>query len=152
MLTSLLLMYGSVLLGAFLPTLVLILAGKSWGQLPFFYLRIVSYLQSFFPAAYPRDNQHWPAIIERVRFSSLFNQMHMFQDEGVCLKRSAETSSASFSFLEGRSNPFEMGLDFTENALESIIQVRFLAVSRDESPIPVLETFVKPLLHFVLSI
>uniref|UniRef100_A0A915BGR7 Phospholipid/glycerol acyltransferase domain-containing protein n=1 Tax=Parascaris univalens TaxID=6257 RepID=A0A915BGR7_PARUN len=72
MLASLLGVYVGFLLGVLLATICLILCGLSWGPLPHLYIRLITFLQNFYPHSYPTISEApWPAIIRRCDASSL---------------------------------------------------------------------------------
>ncbi|VDK53469.1 unnamed protein product [Gongylonema pulchrum] len=71
MLIALLSIYVGWLLGLVLATVCLIFCGHGWGPLPHIYLRLVKFLQSFYPNSYPQAESLWPAIIRRCEMSSL---------------------------------------------------------------------------------
>ncbi|GMR34044.1 hypothetical protein PMAYCL1PPCAC_04239 [Pristionchus mayeri] len=89
MLGDLLLAYGRTLLAGYAATVLLILAGGSWGPLPWAYLRVVAWLQSLFPPSYPRSSEvhraRWPQLIHKPSWS--------------CLVRSHPEKAALFEFL-----------------------------------------------------
>lgn len=72
MLNALLSIYIGWLLGLVLTTVFLIVCGYGWGPLPHLYVRLVKFVQSFYPHSYPRaDDTLWPAIIKRCDMSLL---------------------------------------------------------------------------------
>ncbi|GMT02981.1 hypothetical protein PENTCL1PPCAC_25155, partial [Pristionchus entomophagus] len=75
MLAGLLLAYGRTLFWGYAATVLLILAGGSWGWLPWAYLKAVGLLQSFFPSVYPRskevDQARWPQLIHKPSWTRL---------------------------------------------------------------------------------
>lgn len=73
MLSVFLSVYIGWLLGIILATVLLIACGYGWGPLPHLYIRLVKFLQSFYPDNYPpaNDNALWPAIIKRCDTSVL---------------------------------------------------------------------------------
>lgn len=73
MLFALLSIYIGWLLGLVVTTVCLIVCGYGWGPLPHIYLRLVKFLQSFYPQSYPQAETMWPAIIKRCDMSSLKN-------------------------------------------------------------------------------
>lgn len=68
---SLLSVYIGTIFGIVGATVLLILFGFGWGPLPHLYVRLVAFLQSFYPHAYPRAEATWPAIIRRCNVSAL---------------------------------------------------------------------------------
>uniref|UniRef100_A0A0N5AKW1 ABC transmembrane type-1 domain-containing protein n=1 Tax=Syphacia muris TaxID=451379 RepID=A0A0N5AKW1_9BILA len=63
--------YVGTIVGIVVATICLIFAGYGWGPLPHLYLQLVTFLQSFYPHAYPRAEARWPSIIRHSGRSAL---------------------------------------------------------------------------------
>lgn len=71
MLNALLSIYIGWLLSLVLTTVFLKICGYGWGPLPDLYIRLVKFVQSFYPQNYPQADTLWPAIIKRCEMSLL---------------------------------------------------------------------------------
>ncbi|VDK80626.1 unnamed protein product [Litomosoides sigmodontis] len=122
MLSVFLSVYVGWLLGIILTTVLLIVGGYGWGPLPHLYIRLVKFLQSFYPDNYPRanDNALWPAIIKRCDMSML--------------RRHPDGSLLSFHFSEiPMLNVFDVCSDAFKAGFEAIVQDQ-LSIAFDPAP------------------
>ncbi|MCP9256962.1 Glycerol-3-phosphate acyltransferase 3 [Dirofilaria immitis] len=100
--------YIGWLLGLVLTTAFLIICGYGWGPLPHFYIRLVKFMQSFYPHNYP-STETWPAIIKRCHVSSL--------------RKHHNDSLSSFLFSEvPMLSTFDICSDAFKAGFEAIIQ------------------------------
>ncbi|KAK6735206.1 hypothetical protein RB195_018407 [Necator americanus] len=128
MILELLAIYASILLGCIISTSCLIVLGKSWGKLPYYYLRIVRWIQDFYPKVYPRSAAPWPAIIKK--------------SPKNCLLRNKGSSNVQFSFLLHSKDLLELSVDAMHSGLEAIVQDT-LSHAFDRAP-----SYVETLLRF----
>uniref|UniRef100_A0A0R3S6R8 PlsC domain-containing protein n=1 Tax=Elaeophora elaphi TaxID=1147741 RepID=A0A0R3S6R8_9BILA len=120
MLNVLFSVYIGWLLGLVLTTVLLILCGYGWGPLPHLYIRLVKFVQSFYPHCYPRADAFWPAIIERCDMS--------------LLRKHRDDSLSSFHFSETQTvNAFDVFSDAFKAGFEAIVQDQ-LSVAFDSAP------------------
>uniref|UniRef100_A0A8R1XTG6 PlsC domain-containing protein n=1 Tax=Onchocerca volvulus TaxID=6282 RepID=A0A8R1XTG6_ONCVO len=101
--------YIGWLLGLVLTTVFLIIFGYGWGPLPHLYIRLVKFVQNFYPHKYPRADTFWPAIIKRCNVSSL--------------RKHHDNSPSSFLFSEiPMLSAFDICSDAFKAGFEAILQ------------------------------
>ncbi|EFO25474.1 acyltransferase [Loa loa] len=121
MLNALLSIYIGWLLGLVLTTVLLIICGYGWGPLPHLYVKLVKFVQNFYPHNYPQTTVTlWPAIIKRCDTS--------------LLRKHRDDSLSSFHFSEiPMVNAFDVCSDAFKAGFEAIIQDQ-LSVAFDSAP------------------
>uniref|UniRef100_A0A915PWA8 Phospholipid/glycerol acyltransferase domain-containing protein n=1 Tax=Setaria digitata TaxID=48799 RepID=A0A915PWA8_9BILA len=120
MLIALLSVYIGWLLGLVLTTVFLIICGYSWGPLPHLYIRLITFVQNFYPQNYPRADTLWPAIIKRCDMS--------------LLKKHRDDSLASFHFSEiPMISAFDVCLDAFKAGFEAIVEDQ-ISVAFESAP------------------
>ncbi|VDM11108.1 unnamed protein product [Wuchereria bancrofti] len=120
MLNALLSIYIGWLLGLVLTTVLLIICGYGWGPLPHLYVKLVKFVQNFYPHNYPQTDTSWPAIIK--------------QCDTSLLRKHRDDSLSSFYFSETPMlNVFDVCSDAFKAGFEAIIQDQ-LSVAFDSAP------------------
>ncbi|VBB30457.1 unnamed protein product [Acanthocheilonema viteae] len=120
MLSVFLSIYIGWLLGLVLTTVFLIVCGYGWGPLPHLYIRLIKFVQSFYPYSYPQADALWPAIIKRCDMS--------------LLRKHPNDSLSSFHFSEiPMINAFYVCSDAFKAGFEAIVQDQ-LSVAFDPAP------------------
>ncbi|KAF8380893.1 hypothetical protein PRIPAC_70035 [Pristionchus pacificus] len=129
MVGGLLLAFGRALIGGYAATLLFILAGGSWGPLPWMYLRAVQWLQSLFPPSYPRsaeaDKATWTQLIHKPSWTRLV--------------RSHPEKPALFAFIrdeerevEGKPSDSSSDLHDTWDATAALVGAGMSAIVQDD--------------------
>ncbi|VDM95557.1 unnamed protein product [Thelazia callipaeda] len=120
MFVILLSVYIGWLIGLVMATVILIISGHGWGPLPHLYVKLVKFLQSFYPNSYPLTDALWPAIIKRCDTSYLMKH------------RTDSLSSFKFSKIPMIS-AFDLCADAFKAGFEAIVQDQ-MSIAFDSAP------------------